>query len=574
MEKRLMLAIALSIATIFGYQFFFEPPAPRKGAPPAAIDNGGKVADNGSVASPAPAGAPAAAAAPVTAAASSPSAPARAIVVETPLLSATIDTEGGGLTSLRLPAYREKQGAAGPGLDILGAGGYRPRPLELSFEGSDPAFPALIGYGSDAPSRVTLAPGEKRSVLLSWQSPAGLRVTREFLFDAGRYDFEVKSSVTNGSAAPVKVARGVSLSQDYRGELAGDSYTFKGLAASQGGKVNRYSFKDIGKGKIEKEPVKWAAADQKYFTLAVLPEKEWALKSASLIGDTGARAVIGEAEGSVLRPGEGAVSTLKVYAGPKEGDHLAKAWPDLPSLVDYGWFSFLARPLFWLLKASHRATGNFGLDIIVLTLLVKGALFPLSHKSMSSMKKIQELQPVMAKLKEKYKGDPQRMNQEVMNLYKTYKVNPLGGCLPLLVQIPFFIALYKVLLLSVELRHAPFALWIRDLSVPDQLFAITAGGFHLPVRLLPLLMGGTMFLQQSMTPAGGMDPTQQKMMLYIMPVVFLFMFWGFPAGLVLYWLLNNVLSIAQQAWYNRAFAREKAARDMVIEQERQDKKGR
>jgi YidC/Oxa1 family membrane protein insertase len=178
---------------------------------------------------------------------------------------------------------------------------------------------------------------------------------------------------------------------------------------------------------------------------------------------------------------------------------------------------------------------------------------------MSSMRKMQDLAPVISKLKEKYKDDPSRLNQETMNLYKTYKINPLSGCLPMLLQIPFFIALYKALLVTIELRHAPFFLWVNDLSAPEHLWDIAVAGYTIPIRFLPLLMGVSMFVQQKMSPSGGMDPAQQKMMLF-MPILFTFMFWGFPTGLVIYWLVNNILSIGQQILYNREAEAAKAAK--------------
>ena len=227
--------------------------------------------------------------------------------------------------------------------------------------------------------------------------------------------------------------------------------------------------------------------------------------------------------------------------------------------MDYGWFSFMAIPLVWLLTIFNRFTGNYGIDIIILTILIKIAFYPLTKKSMASMKKMQELGPIMKQIKEKYKDDKARQQQETMNLYKTYKINPLSGCLPMVLQIPVFIALYKGLLVAIELRHAPFMLWINDLSAPEHLWDLSVAGYTLPIRLLPLLMGISMFVQQKMSPSGGMDPAQQKMMLFL-PLIFTFMFWGFPTGLTIYWLVNNLLSIGQQLIQNRQAEAEKAAK--------------
>jgi YidC/Oxa1 family membrane protein insertase len=346
------------------------------------------------------------------------------------------------------------------------------------------------------------------------------------------------------------VRQGIELSQLFLGELAADSYTFHGMVThTSKGETNRYTLSDISKGKVEKGPVKWVSADSKYFAWIAIPEREWTVGKAALLGENGAVLSVADTA-AILQGGETVRGGVKVFAGPKQSDLLAAAGTGLEELIDYGWFALLAKPLVFLMKASNRVTGNYGIDIILLTILIKILFFPLTQKSMGSMRKMQELAPVLNKLKEKYKGDMQRINQETMNLYKTYKINPLSGCLPMLAQIPVFIALYKGLLATIELRHAPFFLWINDLSAPEYLWDIQVAGFILPIRLLPLLMGVSMYFQQKMTPSMSMDPMQQKLMLF-MPVIFTFMFWGFPAGLVVYWLVNNILSIGQQYLYNR-----------------------
>jgi YidC/Oxa1 family membrane protein insertase len=222
---------------------------------------------------------------------------------------------------------------------------------------------------------------------------------------------------------------------------------------------------------------------------------------------------------------------------------------NLDKSVNFGWFDVIAKPTLWLLNMFYSFCRNYGISIILVTILFKGAFWPISQKGLKSMKNMQKLQPKMVKIKEKYKSDPTKMNQEVMSLYKTYKVNPLGGCLPMVLQIPVFFALYKVLLQSIELRHAPFMLWITDLSAPDRLWI----GFDLPylggLPVLTLLMGASMFLQQKLSPTTA-DPTQAKIMMFL-PVVFTFMFLNFASGLVLYWFINNLLSILQQVLINR-----------------------
>jgi YidC/Oxa1 family membrane protein insertase len=213
--------------------------------------------------------------------------------------------------------------------------------------------------------------------------------------------------------------------------------------------------------------------------------------------------------------------------------------------LNLGWFGPISLFLLWLLNQSHKVTGNYGVDIILLTILVKIAFWPLTQKSFQSMREMQKLQPEMAKLREKYKDDPKQMNTEIMELYKRHKVNPLGGCLPMILQIPVFFGLYQALSSTIQLRHAPFVGWITDLSAPERLPIM---GYGIPV--LTILLGVSMFLQQKMAPPAG-DPTQQKVMM-LMPILFTYMFIGFPAGLTLYWLTNNVLTIAQQYFVMRS----------------------
>ncbi|HZW35936.1 MAG: membrane protein insertase YidC [Deltaproteobacteria bacterium] len=547
MQKNMILAIVLSIAILLGYQYFFAPP-PKVPAPPqgtaqeAGKDNAARpAAQQGSAAPATPAEAPPPGLVPKT------SPPVRQIRVSTPLYTATISTGGGGIPSFRLNDYKDVPGPKGRPLEIIGSDGTRPLPLDLYLNESEPSFPPIPVFSSAAPDALAVGAGEKKSVLLTWESARGVRIVREYEFSGGRYDFAVREQVSNGSKEPIRLRPGFELSQDFKGELAADSYTFTGAVVETKGKIEQLDLKKIGKGKIEKYPVSWAAADSKYFGLILMPEKPWTLEQIGLSGETGIRMSVADAP-AALSPGETVRSQARMFAGPKRYDLLKETGKGLEELIDYGWFSIVAKPLVWLMKASNRVTRNYGIDIIILTILIKVLFFPLTQKSMVSMKKMQDLQPILAKLREKYKDDTQRLNQETMNLYKTYKINPLSGCLPMLLQIPVFIALYKGLLVTIELRHAPFFLWINDLSAPEHLWDIPVAGYTIPIRLLPLLMGISMFVQQKMTPAAG-DPNQQKIML-LMPVIFTFMFWGFPTGLVIYWLANNVLSIGQQMIHN------------------------
>jgi YidC/Oxa1 family membrane protein insertase len=558
MQNRMILAIALSIAVLLGYQYFYATPPPSQGTgAPAGKDNAAVAAPATGKAVEVPAAGPVSS--PPGGFAPRKSVAARQITVKTPLYTATIDTAGGGITSFLLSAYKDAPGPGGKPLDIIGAKTIRPAPLSLYLDEFRPALPSPPVFASDAPGAVELLTGDKRSVLLAWESASGVRLVREYVFAGDRYEFEVRIQVSNGSAEPVAVRPGMELSQVFLGELAGDSYTFHGVVVETAkGGINRYDLKDVSKGKVEKTAARWSAADAKYFSWIVLPEREWTVERAALLGETGVQVTVADTA-ATLQPGDMVRSSARVFAGPKRSALLESVGKNVPELIDYGWFGFLAKPLVFLMKASNRVTGNYGIDIILLTILIKILFYPLTQKSMSSMRKMQELAPILTKLKEKYKSDPSRLNQETMNLYKTYKINPLSGCLPMLAQIPVFIALYKALLVTIELRHAPFFLWLNDLSAPEHLWDITIAGYTIPIRLLALLMGVSMFVQQKMTPSAGMDPAQQKMMLF-MPILFTFMFWGFPTGLVIYWLVNNILSIGQQILYNRQIEAAKAAK--------------
>ncbi len=549
MEKRMILAIALSVAILLGYQYLFAPPSPKGPETPAPQGTAKKTGQDNAVSQEGRTTTEKAAAASGLPGGLAPKAlhPLRRIVVSTPLYTATISTGGGGIQSFLLKDYKDVPGPKGKPLEIIEAGGRRPLPLDLSLDESEPAFPPLPVFASDAPESSTVRAGEKKSVRLTWESTDGVRIAREYLFSGDRYDFEVRAQVSNGSKKPLRLRPGMDLSQDFKGELLADSYTFTGAVVETKGKIEQIDLKAIGKGKVPKYSLSWAAADSKYFCLILLPEKTWTLEKIALVGETGIRMTVTDAQ-TTLGPGELTRVQARMFAGPKRYDLLRETGKDLENLVDYGWFSVVAKPLVWLMKTSNRVTGNYGIDIILLTILIKILFYPLTQKSLASMKKMQDLQPIIVKLREKYKDDAARLNQETMGLYKTYKINPLSGCLPMLLQIPVFIALYKGLLVTIELRHSPFFLWINDLSAPEQLWDIAVAGYAIPIRLLPLLMGVSMFFQQKLTPAAG-DPNQQKIMMF-MPIIFTVMFWGFPTGLVIYWLANNVLSIGQQLIHN------------------------
>ena len=463
------------------------------------------------------------------------------IRVTTDLIIAEIDVNGGDLRQIELIKHKASEDKS--------------RNLTL-FNDSTPqiyvAQSGLIGaylpnhkstFKADA-SNYELQPGkDSLTVRLNYQGVDGVAVVKKYTFHRGTYVIEVDFELENKSATALKPD---AYFQFLRfGEAPSSNpfgiSTFAGPAVyTEEKKFQKIGFPDIDKGKIDypqKSKDGWLAMLQHYFVAAWLPkngvEREFFTKK---VGEKLYTAGIVVPVGTI---GPGATGTISapLYVGPQEADKLAKLAPGLDLTIDYGWLTIIASPLFKVLSYIHNWVGNWGIAIILLTILIKLLFFPLSAASYKSMAKMKVLGPKLQKLKEQHGDDKQKMNQAMMELYKTEKVNPLGGCLPIVIQIPVFISLYWVLLAAVELRHAPFFGWIQDLAAAD------------PFYILPVLMGATMFLQTKLNPTPP-DPVQAKIMLY-MPLVFSVMFLWFPAGLVLYWTVNNLLSIGQQWQINR-----------------------
>jgi YidC/Oxa1 family membrane protein insertase len=326
-----------------------------------------------------------------------------------------------------------------------------------------------------------------------------------------------------------------------KGPDAGE-VVFDQVVVLQKNKLQAHPFaKFDGATPIEmKSDIDWMGFSGRYFLAAVVPEAEEANDLRVWM-----RREQDHVESVLIIPPTAFHTHAEVYAGPKDINRLEAVGHGLRKAVDLGWFTFIALPMLQALRFLHHFTGNFGVAIIILTVVIKVLFFPLTKKSFQSMRAMQKLQPEMQKIRERLKDKPDEMNREVMELYKRHKVNPLGGCLPMVLQIPVFVGLYNALLNAVELRHAPFIGWIHDLSAPDRLGSIQLPFVpHPGIPVLTLVMGVSMLVQQWMTPSAG-DPAQQRAMM-IMPVVFTFMFINFPAGLTLYWLVNNLLTIGQQ----------------------------
>ncbi|MDR1164984.1 MAG: membrane protein insertase YidC [Deltaproteobacteria bacterium] len=497
-----------------------------------------------------------------------PVAPPRMVSVDTPEYRAVFSESGARLIHFELKnylAYRptpddppRPQELVNPPAD---SGEF---PLNFLFYNNQNEIEDLkdLRFAADADS-VNVGAGGVGTLSFSATTPAGLTIVKVLTFRAGTYAIGQVARLENGGSV------------SYEGQL--------GLGLSSwpyGAQQNRYNAMtgyvnnsfisetvDDAQSELASLAVVTRAGylgymDQYFLSAFLFPDAGEATAEWQEIGKVRLRGRELKGQGVALSvfwplnlpPGASRSYSFDVYYGPKDMDILREAGHDLVRSVDLGWFSFLGRPLGWLLRFFYGFVGNYGVAIILVTVLIKILLWPLTAKSYKSMKNMQKLSPKVQKIREKFKDAPQEMNKEMMALYKAEKVSPMGGCLPMLLQIPFFIAFYRVLDYALELRGAPFMLWIHDLSAPDRLFHFDVSVPLLSpptgIPVLTLIMGATMLWQQRMTPAMG-DPLQAKMMM-LLPLVFIFFLLNMPSGLVLYWLVNNILSIFQQKLINRA----------------------
>lgn len=470
------------------------------------------------------------------------------IIVETDAYIAVFTSTGGRLKSFRLKQYPVTLRPDSPLLEIVTAGTYGELPFVLDVSGkevtiSDAALPYVV-EGVTAGEPLFVPAGDDGELVFRGSLANGASFTKTFTFSGEGYGIELTVAVTQlpFTASALSLSwlegsrsEGKSTYYDVYGPVALIGRTFEYENAWDWEAGDAYGPGDI----------RWAGFTNSYFLAGMMPRD---VETAQLFF----RDEDGTLETRLSMPWSGQAVSYTLYLGPKDTTALNAVDPAFDRAIDFGWSHFIARPLVSLLRLLYGLTGNYGIAIIVLTVLVKLVFFPLSNKSFKSMSAMKKLQPQMERLREQYKDDKQKLNQEMMELYKRYQVNPLGGCIPMIVQLPVFIGLYQGLLYAIELRQAPFFGWIEDLSQPDRLGALAIPFVDPPgIPVLTLLMGGSMVIQQMMMPTTG-DPIQQKMML-LMPVIFTVMFINFPAGLVLYWLINNVLSVAQQHWYTRTY---------------------
>ncbi len=396
-------------------------------------------------------------------------------------------------------------------------------------------------YTSGAAEYRLAAGSETLDVPLTWSDGAGLSVTKTFVFRRGSYQVDLRYNVVNAGAAPVKLASYSQLLRHSQGNERSmwdpATYSFRGPAYFDGGKYQKLDIEDDEDRALSKTITNgWAASLQHHFVAAVVPSAGQAYQYELRVEDMDYLfRTVGPAR--AVPPGGGQRFSESLFVGPKLQDQLKKAGPRLELVADYGMLTILAQPLFWLLSKIYEFVGNWGVTIIIVTFLIKLVFYKLAETSGRSMAKMKTVAPRLKAVQERYKDDREGQARAMMELYKREKINPVAGCLPVLVQIPFFLAFYWVLLESVEMRQAPFFGWIQDLSSRD------------PYFILPILMGGAMYFQYKLNPAPP-DPVQAKVFAF-MPVVMTFMFLWFPAGLVLYWLTNTALSILQQWKINR-----------------------
>jgi YidC/Oxa1 family membrane protein insertase len=547
-QARLFIAIGISFAVFAVWSIFFAPKPPEQ--PPetqqeTAQTDSGAPADSAAPAQQEVAQEPSQPEPMMETQPAQPSLqPDRSIRIDTDLYRIEISERGAAVKSIVLKNYRETIADDSDQKELIDA---------QTRGGS-----ALLGYRDSRDHRVENAVftadqsqdlinvGSQPQILkFRHQTNNGVIIEKVYTFHSGSYLIDLAVRINNQGTEPVQGRLMLAL-RNVLSEDAG-GYGFAGPSGLIGGDLEQVKLK-----KVEETPkidgdIRWLAIEDQYFMTSIIPAKAM---TGQMLMDYKDRQLQNKLAFSTneLQPAENQEFSFKLFMGPKSLSLLRSLNNDLDRAIDFGWVDFFAKPCLMLMNFIHRFIPNYGVAIIILTLITRAMFWPLAQKSYKSMGEMRKLQPLMQEIREKYKGDKAKMNQEMMTLYRTYKINPMGGCLPMLIQLPVFFALYRMLYQAIELRHAPFFGWITDLSAPDRLFEF---GFKIPfmdppygIPVLTIIMGASMILQQKMTPAPG-DPTQAKMMM-LMPVIFTFIFINFSSGLVLYWLVSNIFSIAQQ----------------------------
>jgi YidC/Oxa1 family membrane protein insertase len=569
-QRNLLIAIVLSVGILVAFQFAFErirppqPPAPSGGQTVTAPATTGRTPQSTAPA-PATSGTAPAASAPGQAA------PARAVEtreaalveqprvkIETPRLHGSIDLVGARFDDLTLATYHETVDPKSPEVELLSPPGTQdPYLAEFGWVAANPDVKVPGPQTRWAVSGGPLNP--TKPVTLTWDNGQGLVFTRTISVDPN-YMFAVRDAVRNNGSTPVKLLPYGLISRTGTPHVAGYYILHEGLIGYLDGSLQEVKYSSLNPDKPldYSSSGGWLGFTDKYWLTSLIPPQDEAIKARfTHTVDDGVDRYQTDYLGRevTIAPDSSTEASARFFAGAKEVN-LLDAYKDsgiplFDRAIDFGWFYFLTKPIFLILQFFYQILGNFGLAILLLTLCVKLIFFPLANKSYNAMSKMKLLQPEIQKLRERFPDDKARQQQEMMALYKRVGANPLAGCLPIVIQIPVFFALYKVLFVTIEMRHAPFFGWIHDLSAPDptsfaNLFGIIP--FSPPAIMMigawPLIMGVTMFLQQKLNPQP-VDPVQARMFM-VLPFVFTYMLAAFPAGLVIYWAWNNLLSIAQQ----------------------------
>jgi YidC/Oxa1 family membrane protein insertase len=556
-QARLLIAIVLSAVVFLVWQFFFvdrqevqksvpktaQPPAKTEPAQPytsAQEGNGTETTLTKSAGTETPV--------------AQPGEIAKLITVDTPLYTAQISQKGAGFTSFILKNYRETVAADSPLKEIIPPQSIFETVL-LGYDGKSIAGLDNAAFSTNLNVDTIRVKAESQKISFFWKSDNDVVIEKAYHFSPDSYVIGLDVTIKNGSDRSIQDKLYVAL----KGKVPDDKrvYGFEGPSALVNDDLEEVDIDDIADKNTYTGRLKWITLQDRYFMTSLIPDhaeeeasmrlyvKEGGLIEAQYLNPV-----------SDIRPGTQQTYQYSLFFGPRSMKILGEVGHDLSKALNFGFFDIIAKPCVWLMNKLYAVIPNYGIAIIILTILIKLVLWPLGSKSYKSMSEMKKIQPLMKEIREKHKNDKKKMNEEVMSLYRTYKINPLGGCLPMVVQLPVFFALYRMLYQAIELRHAPFFWWIDDLSAPDRLGRLPID--HIPfmeppygIPVLTIIMGATMLLQQKMSPPMG-DPMQAKMMMF-MPLIFTVIFINFSSGLVLYWLVNNVLSISQQYYIQKKY---------------------
>lgn len=477
---------------------------------------------------------------------------ARTITVTTPLYSVRISEKGAVFNDFILKDYKENGGDDSPLYQMIPPEIHDKGTVLLGFAGN--SLPGLkhAVFNVDRKTEFVNIRNQSEEIIFSWVSENGVVVEKRFIFSPETYLIGLNVIIKNGSHQIIQDNLILSLMKIY--SKTKTMYGFEGPSALINNSLQQIKAKKIKDKNIYTGTLEWVTVQDRYFMSSIIATKpvEASMRLFLSQDDMLLEAQYMQPE-TVIQPGMQHGYEYKLFFGPKNTKILKQCGYNLSKAIDFGIFDFIAKPCLWFMNFLYSIIPNYGVAIIILTIVTKLILWPLGTKSYKSMAEMKKIQPLMTEIREKYKNDKKKMNEQIMSLYKTYKVNPVAGCLPMIVQLPVFFALYRMLYEAIELRHAHFFGWITDLSAPDRLFDFN---FSIPlmqppygIPVLTIIMGATMFLQQQMSPSVG-DPAQAKMMKF-MPIIFTAIFINFSSGLVLYWLINNILSIAQQHYITK-----------------------